>query len=73
MREHWEPGPAHHTDVAKNPALDLVDIAGEIASLQGEANSWLRPNEGREFAPVRAALCKTLDADFPEPTFYAVQ
>ena len=30
---------------AKDTARDLADIAGQLASLKGEANSWLRdPN-----------------------------
>jgi hypothetical protein len=34
-----------HTDAAQDIARDLVDIAGQLASLKGEANSWLRdPN-----------------------------
>ena len=33
------------TDAAKDLARDLADIAGQLASLKGEANSWLRePN-----------------------------
>jgi hypothetical protein len=34
-----------HTDAAQDIARDLADIAGQLASLKGEANSWLRdPN-----------------------------
>ncbi len=42
MREHPEPRPADHTDVAQDIAGDLADIAGQLASLNGEATSWLR-------------------------------
>ena len=45
MREHPEPRPADHTDVAQEIARDLADVAGHFASLKGEAHSWLRdPN-----------------------------
>jgi hypothetical protein len=34
-----------HTDAAKDIARDLADIAGQLASLKGEARAWLRdPN-----------------------------
>ena len=29
-------------DAAKDLARDLADIAGQLASLKGEANAWLR-------------------------------
>jgi hypothetical protein len=41
MREHPEPRPRDHTDVAKDMARDLADIAGQIGSLKGEANAFL--------------------------------
>jgi hypothetical protein len=41
MREHPEPRPTDHTDVAPEIARDLADIVGELASLKGEANAWL--------------------------------
>jgi len=45
MREHPEPRPTDHTDVAQDVARDLAEIAGQLASLKGEAHSWLRdPN-----------------------------
>jgi hypothetical protein len=45
MREHPEPRPRDHRDVAVEIARELADIAGQLASLKGEANSWLRdPN-----------------------------
>ena len=45
MREHPEPRPTDHTDVAPEIARDLADIAGQIASLNGEARAWLHePN-----------------------------
>ncbi len=37
--------PRDHTDVTQEIARDLADIAGQLASLKGEAHSWLRdPN-----------------------------
>ena len=37
--------PRDDRDAAKDLARDLADIAGQLASLKGEANSWLRePN-----------------------------
>jgi hypothetical protein len=37
--------PRNHKDAAQEIARDLADIAGQLASLKGEANSWLRdPN-----------------------------
>jgi hypothetical protein len=37
--------PRDHTDAAKDIARDLADIAGQLASLKGEARAWLRdPN-----------------------------
>jgi hypothetical protein len=34
--------PRDDKDAAQNLARDLADIAGQLASLKGEANSWLR-------------------------------
>jgi hypothetical protein len=34
--------PRDHKDAAVELARDLADIAGQLASLKGEANSWLR-------------------------------
>ncbi len=34
--------PRDDKDTAQNLARDLADIAGQLASLKGEANSWLR-------------------------------
>ncbi len=37
--------PRDHKDAAQEIARDLADIAGQLASLKGEAHSWLRdPN-----------------------------
>jgi hypothetical protein len=37
--------PRVHTDAAQEIARDLADVAGRLASLKGEAYSWLRdPN-----------------------------
>ena len=41
MREHPEPRPTDHTDIAQEMARALADIAGQLASLEGEADSWL--------------------------------
>jgi hypothetical protein len=34
--------PRDDKDTAQNLARDLAQIAGQLASLKGEANSWLR-------------------------------
>jgi hypothetical protein len=37
--------PRDDNDAAQDIARDLADIAGQLASLKGEANAWLRdPN-----------------------------
>ncbi len=37
--------PRDHTDATQEIARDLADIASQLASLKGEAHSWLRdPN-----------------------------
>ncbi len=37
--------PRDHTDATQEIARDLADIASHVASLKGEAHSWLRdPN-----------------------------
>ena len=37
--------PRDHKDAIQEIARDLADIAGQLASLKGEAHSWLRdPN-----------------------------
>ena len=37
--------PRDHADATQEIARDLADIAGQLASLKGEAHSWLRhPN-----------------------------
>ena len=37
--------PRDHTDTTQEIARDLAEIAGQLASLKGEAHSWLRdPN-----------------------------
>ena len=37
--------PRDHTDATREIARDLADIAGQLASLKGEAHSWLHdPN-----------------------------
>jgi hypothetical protein len=42
MRQHPEPKPRDDKDAAQDIARDLADIAGQLASLKGEANAWLR-------------------------------
>jgi hypothetical protein len=45
MREYPEPRPRDDKDAAQDVARDLAETAGQLASLKGEANSWLRdPN-----------------------------
>jgi hypothetical protein len=34
--------PRDHKDAAQDITRELADIAGQLASLKGEANSWLR-------------------------------
>ncbi len=34
--------PRDHKDATQDIARDLADIAGQLASLKGEAHSWLR-------------------------------
>jgi hypothetical protein len=42
-----DPRPRDDTDAAKDMARDLADIAHQLSSLKGEANSYLRdPNYG---------------------------
>jgi hypothetical protein len=45
VREPPEPRLRDHRDVAQEIARELADIAAQLASVKGEANSWLRdPN-----------------------------
>ena len=45
MSQHPEPRPRDDRDAAQDIARDLADIAGQLASLKGEANAFLRdPN-----------------------------
>jgi hypothetical protein len=45
MHEHSEPRPRDDKDAAQDIARDLADIAGQLASLKGEAHTSLRdPN-----------------------------
>jgi hypothetical protein len=45
MREHPEPRPRDDKDAAQDIARDLADIAGQLASLKGEAHASLHdPN-----------------------------
>jgi hypothetical protein len=52
-REHPDPGPRDATDVAKDIARELADIAHQISTLKGEANAYLQdPN----YATLRLRL-----------------
>jgi hypothetical protein len=42
MQQHPEPRPRNDKDATQDIAKDLADIAGQLASLKGEANAWLR-------------------------------
>ena len=42
MREHPEPRPRDHKDVAQDLARDLADIASQLASPKGEAYARMR-------------------------------
>jgi hypothetical protein len=45
VSQHPEPRPRDGKDAAQDIARDLADIAGQLASLKGEANAFLRdPN-----------------------------
>ena len=41
MRQHPEPRPRDDRDATQDLARDLADIAGQLASLKGEARAWL--------------------------------
>jgi hypothetical protein len=42
MPQHPEPRPRDDKDATQDIARDLADIAGQLASLKGEANAFLR-------------------------------
>ena len=45
MSEHPDPRPRDDTDVVRDIARDLSEVAAEIATFKGEANAYLRdPN-----------------------------
>jgi hypothetical protein len=45
MREHLEPKPRNDKNATQDIARDLADIAGQLASLKGEAHPSLHdPN-----------------------------
>jgi len=45
MSEHQDPRPRDDTDAVKDMARDLAEIAHQIATFKGEANSYLQdPN-----------------------------
>jgi hypothetical protein len=45
MRQHPEPRPRDDRDAAQDIARELADMAGQLASLKGDANAYLRdPN-----------------------------
>ncbi len=50
--------PRDRTDATQEIARDLADIAGQLASLKGEAHSWLRdPNYDTLKLRLEAAHC----------------
>ena len=46
-------GPPDPKDVARNVALDLSRLIGEINAVRADANHWL---EGEEYGPLRLRL-----------------
>jgi hypothetical protein len=57
MREHPEPRPRDHKDAALDIARDLADMAGQLASLKGEAHAALRdPNYDTLREPFKTAI-----------------
>jgi hypothetical protein len=42
VHEHPKSRPRDDRDAAQDLARELADIAGQLASLKGEAHSWLR-------------------------------
>jgi hypothetical protein len=46
--------PRDHKDAAQEIARDIADIAGQLASLQGEAHAWLR--DPRRISITRMSL-----------------
>ncbi len=56
--------PRDYQDAAQDIARDLADIAGQLASLKGEANAWLRdPNY--DTLKLRLELAHTLRLRLP--------
>ena len=41
MSEHQDPRPRNDTDVVKDLARDLADVAAQISAFKGEANAYL--------------------------------
>ena len=41
MSEHRDPRPRDDTDVVKDMARDLAEVAAQIGTFKGEANSYL--------------------------------
>jgi hypothetical protein len=41
MPKHAQPRPRDHTDVARDTARDLAEIASHIGQLKGDANAYL--------------------------------
>ncbi len=52
--------PRDHKDAAQDIARDLADIAGQLASLKGEANAWLRDTN---YDTLKLRLVSTHAAD----------
>jgi hypothetical protein len=41
VSEHPDPRPRDDTDVVKDITRDLAEVAAQISTLKGEANTWL--------------------------------
>jgi hypothetical protein len=53
MSEHQNPGPKDDTDVARDIARELAEVAHHISSLNGEANAYL---DDPRYEPLRLRL-----------------
>jgi hypothetical protein len=53
VSERQEPRPRDDTDVVKDIARDLAEIASQISSLNGEANAYL---DDPRYGPLRLRL-----------------
>ena len=58
MRERSEPRPIDHTDIARDTARDLREIASHIGQLKGDANAYLTdPNYTTLKLRLESAFC----------------